>query len=94
MDALATIPTLLAEQDDQAFSLLRLAWLLLGLTGLGLFGVILLAVLRRAYLRRQRPARSPDQPSGAARDSDAWSESARRFAEEPEPDDDDEDDLQ
>jgi hypothetical protein len=93
MTALATTSTLLADQAEQAFSLLRLAWLLLGLTGVGLFGVILLAVLRRAYVRSQRSARSPDQPSGAGRDSDAWAESARRFAEEPAPDDNDEDDL-
>jgi hypothetical protein len=71
------------EQADQALDLLRLSWLLLGLTAMGVFGVILLAVLRRAYLRSHRPGRSQGEPAGARADSDAWAESGRRFRVEP-----------
>ncbi|MFG0275143.1 MAG: hypothetical protein ACF8QF_08800 [Phycisphaerales bacterium] len=73
------------EQADQALDLLRLSWLLLGLTVVGVFGVILLAVLRRAYLRSHRPGRSPDEPAGPRADSDAWSESGKRIRVETPP---------
>lgn len=69
-------------EPDRLFDMLRLSWLLLGLTGLGILGVIMLAVLRRMYIRRTRASRSPRAPADAAH-ADPWSESAKRLRMEP-----------
>lgn len=76
-----------SEQADTAVDLLRLSWLLLGLTAMGVFGVIMLAVFRRAYLRSRGGSRSVRDEPGEAPVADPWSESARRLRVEPSPPD-------